>query len=315
MNKKKTFTILLKYCIGIYLLIWIINNNNNIDLKIAEKIDYFDIVLLLFFSLSILILTSWRVKILLDYKNIKISMKDCTIYNCIGLFFSTFLPGGLSGDAVRVFYFWKNKNSIESDKSVLVGCLLFDRLIGMFSLLLSGLIAFTIIYKDLGISSNIILLCWLSFLILTLTFIFFSYFINLFSPKSNHRFFTIFTSVKNVISNINFNSYDFSTLFFSFSLCLLINVFSALIIYTIANSYKSGLDLIEILFIVPATLIINFIPLTPGGIGIGEKAFDILASLFGGINGVEIFLYSRIVLYLPALFGGIYYFFIPKNKK
>ena len=44
-------------------------------------------------------------------------MKDCTIYNCIGLFFSTFLPGGLSGDAVRVFYFWKNKNSIESDKS------------------------------------------------------------------------------------------------------------------------------------------------------------------------------------------------------
>jgi uncharacterized membrane protein YbhN (UPF0104 family) len=51
---------------------------------------------------------------------------------------------------------------------------------------------------------------------------------------------------------------------------------------------------------------VNAIPLSPGGLGIGENAFELLYKTIGGRNGATSFLLARVFLYSPALIGLVY---------
>jgi uncharacterized membrane protein YbhN (UPF0104 family) len=56
----------------------------------------------------------------------------------------------------------------------------------------------------------------------------------------------------------------------------------------------------------PVGLLINAVPLSPGGLGIGENAFELLYTMVGGANGGTSFLLARVFLYSPALIGLAY---------
>ena len=68
---------------------------------------------------------------------------------------------------------------------------------------------------------------------------------------------------------------------------------------------QSGLDFLTVLAVAPLGFLANALPLTPGGLGVGEKGFDVLFSLVGGAEGANSFLLARIFLFAPALLGGI----------
>ena len=62
----------------------------------------------------------------------------------------------------------------------------------------------------------------------------------------------------------------------------------------------------EVFVATPIGLLVNAVPLSPGGLGIGENAFEILYRAIGGQNGAISFLLARVVLYSPALIGLAY---------
>jgi uncharacterized membrane protein YbhN (UPF0104 family) len=63
--------------------------------------------------------------------------------------------------------------------------------------------------------------------------------------------------------------------------------------------------LLKITAVAPLGLLANALPLTPGGLGIGEKGFELLYNAVGGQNGGNSFLLSRVFLFAPALLGVV----------
>jgi glycosyltransferase 2 family protein len=61
----------------------------------------------------------------------------------------------------------------------------------------------------------------------------------------------------------------------AFALALVTQIFTVFAVLAIAEAVKIGvLSAADYMFAVPLTLIVNALPLTPSGIGVGEAAFD-----------------------------------------
>ena len=83
------------------------------------------------------------------------------------------------------------------------------------------------------------------------------------------------------------------------------NVLMIVLMYLCSVLNESGLGFMEVSAVSPLGLLTNAIPLSPGGLGVGEKSFDVLYKAVGGSNGAGSFLTTRIFLYCPAVFGGL----------
>jgi uncharacterized protein (TIRG00374 family) len=90
-------------------------------------------------------------------------------------------------------------------------------------------------------------------------------------------------------------------------ICLLIGLAghfcTILLIYACSTLMDSDLDLLKVIAVAPIGLLANALPITPGGLGVGEQVFDILYKLTGGTAGANSFLLARIFLSSPALLG------------
>ena len=134
----RTRTILsvaLRYLIGALIIYWLVH---------TEVLDFTPLasmsVRLVFegvtLSLAIVGITALRVQYLLRDQGMDISYRRCYAYNCIGLFYSLFLPGGLSGDAARAYHFFQD---IPQKRIALVGALLLDRFLGLITMIGMGI--------------------------------------------------------------------------------------------------------------------------------------------------------------------------------
>ena len=78
------------------------------------------------------------------------------------------------------------------------------------------------------------------------------------------------------------------------------------------------LDIFEVIYVGSFSLMANFIPLTPGGIGIGESAFNFFAESLEGNNlkniayGSIFFLGFRVLFTFVTLTGVISYILLDK---
>ncbi len=149
-NKKQLFT-LLKIIITIALLYFVFNK-----IPIAEvltEIKKANIFLLLL-SLCCFVLSQWvsaeRLLRILRIINFSITRKTNNILYLIGMFYNFFIPGGIGGDAYKVYLL--NKQFSWSVKK-LSAALLIDRLMGLVAimLLLVSFFAFIPYFKNLGL--------------------------------------------------------------------------------------------------------------------------------------------------------------------
>ena len=63
----------------------------------------------------------------------------------------------------------------------------------------------------------------------------------------------------------------------------------------------------EMVLLIPLGFLANTIPFTPGGLGVGEAAFDTLFVIAGFTGGAEILLGWRILLIFISNLGLFYY--------
>jgi len=100
-----------------------------------------------------------------------------------------------------------------------------------------------------------------------------------------------------------------STLFLALLLSLLANL--ALIVVTALGLYavNPGSFSIRLALVAPIGHLVNSLPLTPGGIGVGETAFNALFKLTGLSGGAEALLCVRLWNVLVGLLGLVVYLF------
>ena len=88
-------------------------------------------------------------------------------------------------------------------------------------------------------------------------------------------------------------------------LSVVIHSLSIFLIFLCSRHNDSGLGLLGVYSVAPFGLLANALPISPGGLGVGEQSFELLYRLVGARNGASSFLTARFFIYSPALLGAL----------
>jgi len=227
----------------------------------------------------------------------------------VGFFFSTFLPGAAGGDLSKLFYTTRGNGERRIEIMTVV---LLDRAIGLFSLLLLPLIfapMFTQTLRSEFALRGLLLTVGLLALGAAAGF-----FLCLFSdpfisclPSGVRNRLTKNKVIRQVRGAIAKYRKNLSILCAAVGLSLLANL--SLVFVTMLGA--AALALVSwaprMFLVIPIGHIVNSLPLTPGGLGVGETAFSALFNLLGLRGGAEALLCTRIWMAMIGLIGFVFY--------
>ena len=295
--------------------------------KAIERIDLFIAAILLILFSSFIAAQRWR--FLLIIQNISIGLWLTIKLTFIGFFFSTALPGAVSGDIIKAYYITKG----EQQKEVLITSILFDRLLGLYTMILVAVLTllFSSIYDKLLGQQGI----WpqpymkeLGIFILSL-FLFLTILGKLFMSKSAKSS----SFIERNLLKLPFNKtiikvYDsvhhygkkpgltFQAIILS--IVAQIPLFAGLWCIAILLNINE-MTILDYLIALPVCLLLNAIPLAPGGLGVGEAGFREIFLLFGSHEGAELAFLFHVIFFILAIgLGGLVYLFSDisiKNEK
>ena len=292
----------LEYLVGGAIIYWLWHKDI-LDLAPLRTIPASLVVAGIAFALAMVYLASLRLKFLLRDQDIRITARRCFFFNCLSIFYSMFLPGGFSGDAARAYYLLRE---IGHNRAGLVGSLILDRLLGLLAMV------------GLGTVSS-------AFLVLGNPWLF-GYFLNLLAvfaiglagvgwllyierrppkPGSSNVMVRLYDFIHNLVARLNISAHSRKTLAYAMVLSVVIHSLSIFLIFLCSRHNDSGLGLLGVYSVAPFGLLANALPISPGGLGVGEQSFELLYRLVGARNGASSFLTARFFIYSPALLGAL----------
>jgi uncharacterized protein (TIRG00374 family) len=232
-------------------------------------------------------------------------------FAAIGRFFSIFLPSYVGGDVIKGIYLLP----FFRDRSSAYAAVIVQRIIG-------GLATFTIAFLVCALAfldlAAILLLCGTAAAIVIIITLFkrpIEAMLYAAHSKFRERYsrFRILRVLLGLISAIAAFRYNRFILLKTFAISLTVPFF-AVVIYMLA-AYTLRLPLTFQQAIVPASvsMLSVLLPLTPGGLGVGESAF-VISSGYMGVppeHSLTIALFVRILNYSCGLIGGVVYLFMP----
>ena len=227
----------------------------------------------------------------------------------VSFFFAQFLPGATGGDLARLFYVAKD---YKGRRSEILTVSLFDRAVGMLSLLVmpllvapafSGLIRSTPVLRDLLVCATVLAaLLVAGFLICVYR--------QSFTERLAHAVFGFLPWkdwYEQIIRTIASYRHHIGTVAAALGISIVANsllmIVMALAVFVLN---PAGLDA-KISLVVPLGFIANCLPFTPGGLGIGEEAFNALFAIAGLAGGAEALLCWRVWTSLVRLLGLVFY--------
>jgi glycosyltransferase 2 family protein len=288
-------SILLRYLLGALMVLWLFRTNL-IDFNVMKAVHLKIAAIAISLVLLQLFLAGYRVQLLLAGHGIAVGLLRCIAFNSVGIFYSLFLPGGMSGDLARAYCFWRSYPS--ANKSALFGALFVDRLLGTVAMIIMGLIGGSLLMDTLGLT-HFVMIAWIAFGCIAIAYLIITRMHRRVDKSRTGAIGRLFRFME----KIDLRGYGIPTIVKGSVLSIVGHMSAVAIIYLFSELLGSGLDFVKITAIAPLGLLANALPLTPGGLGIGEKGFELLYSLVGGSHGGNSFMTSRIFLFSPALLG------------
>jgi glycosyltransferase 2 family protein len=255
-----------------------------------------------------LALMSFRLSCLFRAQQMHLSWSDSLQLTSVSSFFATFMPGRAGGDVAKVFYASKENPGRRME---IVAILLFDRAIGLFSLLLlplliapwvSELLSTRTFRAAYAIAAVLALVMVGGFLICILA-----------APAVRRvmqrpgRFLAARQSIASSLSTIAAFRHSLPAVAGALSVSLADNLMGIGVVALALHVVAPGGLTPKLVVLVPIGQIVNCVPLTPGGLGIGETAFHELFSIAGMRGGAAALLCWRIWNGVIGLLGLIVY--------
>ncbi len=306
----------------IYILIQynIINLNDIVSLTKNYTLVFYSLII--FFTTIIFASLKWWLLLISANYNIPFLM-TYFLYST-GLFFNNFMPGGTGGDIVKGIYLYRFVT--KSQRTEALFTIILDRIIGLHALTIIALSSYFLLIKNIYFELNFSFIFIIFISIFSIPIIFYTIMftekilkhIILKNPNVN-----IIIKLADVFSKllISFDNYKNKKMYlFSCWIISIINhllTLSCFYIVTIILDINM-LDIFEVIYAGSFSLLANFIPLTPGGIGIGEGAFNYFAESLQGnkINNIAygsiFFLAFRVLFSFVTLVGVISYILLDK---
>src|SRR5690606_12164057 len=124
---KKLLINIIKFLIAGGLIVWLIRSGK-LDLSLLTDLISFPLAIILAISLQLLnyLLVSWRWRLIIASRSlVTLPLKEILKINWIGQFFSSVLPGSVSGDLVKLFYIQSIDQNLS--KKFVFASILIDR--------------------------------------------------------------------------------------------------------------------------------------------------------------------------------------------
>jgi uncharacterized protein (TIRG00374 family) len=273
------FSFLVKIALALVIL-WILYHLNLLQLSPLKSLFRKPLLLLFLIFLAWLTypLCALRWWWLLQIQDIRSAFFDVFRIVYSSAFLGTYLPGVVGGDIVRVIFSLKLSNRKMSEMALSV---VVDRLLGVLALFTLGFTACVFYIKEFWnkpellnpvlILANIFLV---GLLIAALMFIF----ARRLKEMSRLRNFQdrgfIFKNINRALESLALYSDRPGWVLLGLALSILVHGKNLVILAFLSKSMSIGdLGVWEFAIAGSASFLINFLPLTPGGIGIGESAF------------------------------------------
>ena len=270
---------------------------------------------ILFFSSVIISMFRWQ--ILLNAVGIQPGFKMVMRLSFIGYAFSTVIPGAVSGDIIKAYYIVKGLNNKRTAAATTI---VMDRVVGLFTMLLTAAFAIggvillkTQLLQDPKQTYNLLLLgCTVIGIAISMLV---GFLICLNQRLRNSQFVKWVTTQPpghRIVDKLYSTIYSFrekKQFLFKAILASFVGQLPLIIgMYCIGRAAdETVLRLAHYLFLAPVALILNAIPIGPGGMGSGEALVESLFMLFGSINGSEVIAVFHIAIILFSVIGFLLY--------
>jgi glycosyltransferase 2 family protein len=304
----------LKFALG-GAAIWALIHFGALDPAVVGQAFVRNPLLCLAAFLSYLILVvgaAWiRWYLLLRQAGLKMAVGRVFSLQMMGVFFNSLIPGGTGGDLVKGYYLFKE--NADKDKSLALTSIAMDRFVGLYGLLCVAM-AMTALNYELWMGSpemrinSIFYAC--VFLIFSGSIAYF------FSPWSSRflehprlhkapggRF------LRSLFDSLLVYRARPLGLLAPLALGIVVDCGLILLYYFSANSLGLTLPLRVHGFVVPTITMVNGIPLSPAGLGVGEAFGEWMYRNLGvAEGGSEVLALVHIFIIATSLFGAPFYF-------
>ena len=254
-------------------------------------------------------LNAWRLAILLRPFEFHLAVWNSFKLTLIGQFFSTFLPGGTSGDVMKIYHATEGNTGRRTEVATLV---LLDRAVGMFAMLALPVLLVPASLETLAASALLRQLLWFSTAGVILMLV---GFLLTFSGRVRHSRLVEWTFEKLPLGSYALRIFDTvhrlgehpRPLAAAVILSLVSQSLTVLVLLLLALATAPGAPVGRAAIVVPLGLLANTVPLTPGGLGLGEAAMERLFLLAGLNSGAEAMLGNRLLTTVISLLGLAFY--------
>jgi hypothetical protein len=307
---RKTAFLVLRLGIGVAILVYLAKSGQIRFSSMTRLLHVWPItVAAVGFMLLDIFMMSIRVSLLFRNARLSLSLGNSIQLNLIGFLFSTFLPGAAGGDIAKLVYATRENRGRRAEVATV---LILDRLVGLFSLVLLPLL-FAPFFSDLLRSVSLLRHLLYIDALLAGFMLAGAALVMFFVPTRSMvawllgRWPGIKSLALRVLDAMAAHGKARSTLLFALLLSLLANL--ALIVVTALGLYavSPGSFSVRLALVAPIGHLVNSLPLTPGGIGVGETAFNALFTLTGMSGGAETLLCLRLWNVPVGLLGLLAY--------
>lgn len=264
-----------------------------------------------------LFLASERWRAILQSQGFQAQVGPTMRMTLIGNFFSFFMPGGVGGDVIKAYYAVQN---VGKKKAQAVATVIFDRILGLFTMVIMAFVA-CLAEPALLVHNSVVRSFFVLLGLLTLGFLL-AFFL-LWSRRTvtfRGRVLQWSEGISFIHRNLNrLNQFSLrkKQFFQIILLSILSQTMSLLFFIGIASSIGFGdIPLAVYLFVVPMGFIATALPVSPGGIGVGQAAFFFLFNLALGHEsqvGTVVITAFQVFLLAYGLIGALLYVFIRQH--
>jgi uncharacterized protein (TIRG00374 family) len=255
-----------------------------------------------------MVVTAWRLCVLIAPRGFHLSLYSSLRLTLVGSFFNAFLPGSVGGDFVKIFYATRGHAGRRTEVATI---LLLDRAVGMFALLV-WLLVFLPLFPALLHTMPILLRLLLVMAVLAAAMLLGAWLCLSVRVRKSDLLSWVFRKLPGNYMEVIFDTVhayrnNLGAIWSAFGISLLAQTLNVAVALLAARAIVPAAFTWKASVLMQLGFLINTLPLTPGGLGVGEAAFDALFKGAGLTGGAETLLAWRFLMLLIGLFGLVFY--------
>ena len=252
---------------------------------------------------------AWRLCVIFKPRGLYLSLHSSLRLTLIGIFFNTCLPGSTGGDVIKIYYATRDNRGRRTEVATIM---LLDRAIGMFALMVWPLLVAPLFPQLLRSLPILRFLLWAAAVVSGAMLV--GMLVGS-MERVRHSRFVAWTCQKlplgsyaeRVFDTVHAYRYNLTTLLAAIGLSLLAHTMTIGGTLLAAQAINPSGFIWQMSILIPLGFLANCLPLTPGGLGVGEAAFDQLFSMAGLTGGAETLLGWRVLMLMIGLPGLLFY--------